>query len=174
MHKSLERELVKKYPDLYKEYGGDITKTCMGWGMSCGDGWFKIIDELSADLSKYGVVAAQVKEKFGSLRFYLGGVDGDKYDEVYALIDKAGALSAKTCERCGAPAEIKGQQWRRCECDECEKKGDLFGKLQSGDYLYKIIEPNQIVVFKDDEELFNGSMSDFIDTVKHHLRIRKV
>ena len=32
MDKELEQKLVEKYPNLYKEYGGDITETCMGWG----------------------------------------------------------------------------------------------------------------------------------------------
>ena len=156
MHKSLERKLVKKYPKLYKEYGGDITKTCMGWGMTCGDGWFKILDELGANLSEYEVVAAQVKEKFGSLRFYISSVDEKVYDKIHAHINAAEELSAITCETCGAPATIKGKQWRKCECDECEIKGNILAKIQSGEYLYKVINPDQIIIFKDDEELFKG------------------
>ena len=71
MNKKLELDLVKKYPNLYKQYGGDITKTCMGWGFECDDGWFKLIDGLSAKLQPYGIEAGQVKEKLGGLRFYL-------------------------------------------------------------------------------------------------------
>jgi len=172
MHKSLERELVRKYPELYKEYGGDIRKTCMGWGITCGNGWFNIIDELSAALSKYGIVAAQVKEKFGALRFYTESYDSNNFDEVQEHISKAEQKSTKTCETCGAPAIIKGKQWLRCECDECEKRGNIFAKLQSGEYLYKIID-QQIIIFKDDEELFKGSITDFMDIIKNHLRLLK-
>jgi len=76
MDEKLEAELVKRYPELYKDYGGDMRQTCMHWGFSHGDGWFHIIDNLSAELVRLGkqynlkVVADQVKEKFGSLRFY--------------------------------------------------------------------------------------------------------
>lgn len=77
MNKALELELVQKYPKILRDYGGDRKKTCMHWGMECGDGWFKLLDstmnriQYMCDLSKhYQVVALQIKEKFGSLRFY--------------------------------------------------------------------------------------------------------
>lgn len=76
MKQELEMLIVKKYPMIYKDYGGDMRYTCMHWGFSHGDGWFKIIDNLSRELVKISekyditVVADQVKEKFGGLRFY--------------------------------------------------------------------------------------------------------
>lgn len=44
MKKELELELVKKYPKLFKGYGGDPRKTCLSWGCECGDGWYNLID----------------------------------------------------------------------------------------------------------------------------------
>jgi hypothetical protein len=76
MDKQLEMKLVKKYPIIFKDYGGDIRKTCMGWGLECGDGWFKLINEMCEDVTKLikgkniEIIAIQVKEKFGGLRFY--------------------------------------------------------------------------------------------------------
>ena len=76
MDKKLEKKLVDKYPKIFKDYGGDIRKTCMGWGMECGDGWFQLIDKLCEDIvniiddKTIDVTALQVKEKFGGLRFY--------------------------------------------------------------------------------------------------------
>lgn len=76
MDEKLERELVKRYPVLYKDHGGDMRQTCMAWGIAVGNGWYHIIDDMSAAVSlvgaKYGlaVIADQVKEKFGGLRFY--------------------------------------------------------------------------------------------------------
>ena len=76
MDKKLELKLVEKYPVIFQAYGGDIRKTCMGWGLSCGDGWFNLIDKLCEDITKLiddkdiKVIALQVKEKFGGLRFY--------------------------------------------------------------------------------------------------------
>jgi hypothetical protein len=74
MDQELEKILVEKYPKLYRDYGGDIRQTCMGWGFTCKDGWYNIIDDLSFKIkeidTKDRVVADQVKEKFGGLRFY--------------------------------------------------------------------------------------------------------
>ena len=78
MDERLEKKLVENYPIIFKDYRGDMKKTCMAWGMACGDGWFKLIDEMCQDIiSLIGdkdiqVIAHQVKEKFGSLRFYYG------------------------------------------------------------------------------------------------------
>ena len=74
MKQELELNLVKKYPNLFKDYRGDMRQTCMAWGMCCGDGWYKIINSIGYQLKCLGiedkVIAAQVKEKFGGLRFY--------------------------------------------------------------------------------------------------------
>ena len=55
------------------------------------------------EVSKYvhRVVAEQVKEKFGTLRFYYRGGD----EVVYGMVRMAEAMSAVTCEQCGAPAK---------------------------------------------------------------------
>jgi len=76
MDEKLELKLVEKYPIIFQEYGGDIRTTCMGWGISSGDGWFKLIYNLCEDITKIigdkniEVIATQIKEKFGGLRFY--------------------------------------------------------------------------------------------------------
>ena len=77
MKKEIELKLVEKYPILYKDYGGDPRKTCMTWGFACGNGWHKIIEDLSFEITKIAkkhnnieIVADQIKEKFGELRFY--------------------------------------------------------------------------------------------------------
>jgi hypothetical protein len=94
----------------------------MAWGICCGDGWYKILDELSAKLEPLGVVALQVKEKFGGLRFYIGPVSKEHSDEVYAAIDEASTTSTKTCERCGKPGKVRGSGWVKVLCDECDSK----------------------------------------------------
>jgi len=76
MKEELEKLLVKTYPSLYRDYGGDMRRTCMHWGFACGDGWFDIINNLSREITvlaitnNIDVIADQVKEKFGGLRFY--------------------------------------------------------------------------------------------------------
>ena len=121
MKKELEEQLVKKYPKLYAQYGGSPRETCMAWGMTCGDGWYKIIADLSEKLSKFeGVEAAQVKEKFGGLRFYLDGTTEENWKEAHKLTNEAEMLSLKTCENCGEPGKRRSGGWIRTLCDKCE------------------------------------------------------
>lgn len=117
----LEEKLVKKYPSLYSTYGGDIKKTCMGWGMTCGDGWYKLLDELSSKLEPLGVVAAQVKEKFGGLRFYLEGCNNEVFDEAHEHISKAEDASYNICETCGQAGKVRPGGWVSTACDKCDK-----------------------------------------------------
>jgi hypothetical protein len=58
------------------------------------------------------VVVDQVKEKFGTLRFYYHG--GDEY--IRGLVGMAEAMSARTCEECGAPGTTEGPGWIRTLC----------------------------------------------------------
>ena len=51
--------------------------------------------------------AVQVKEKFGSLRFYTNM----STDEIDALIDAASLKSEQTCEECGQPGELSSNGW---------------------------------------------------------------
>lgn len=57
--------------------------------------------------------AIQVKEKFGTLRFYTTGCD----DRAMTLIEFAEELSGKTCEVCGAPGQLRGGGWVKSLCD---------------------------------------------------------
>ena len=63
-------------------------------------------------------VIAQVKEKFGGLRFYVD-MHGDKlYNErVYSYIQFAEQLSYSVCEICGAPGEVRNNRWYKTLCD---------------------------------------------------------
>jgi len=64
------------------------------------------------------VVAAQVKEKFGTLRFYVNGGD----DTTRGMIQMAEAMSACTCEDCGAPGTTGGHGWIRTLCPKHHMK----------------------------------------------------
>lgn len=68
----------------------------------------------------YQVVATQVKEKFGGLRFYYGGGD----ETVRGMVHMAESLAAVTCEKCGSPGHIRGRGWLYAACDEHTKEGD--------------------------------------------------
>lgn len=87
MDKNLEKQLVARYPTLYQDYGGDPKQTCMSRGFEHGDGWFQIVEELSAKLDTIAreceitIIADQVKEKFGTLHFYYGVSGLERFQE---------------------------------------------------------------------------------------------
>ena len=59
------------------------------------------------------VIATQVKEKFGTLRFYYFGGD----DVVDGMSRMAESMSAVMCEECGSPGEIRKGSWLKTLCD---------------------------------------------------------
>jgi hypothetical protein len=69
------------------------------------------------------VVATQIKEKFGTLRFYYSG--GDEY--IRGLDAMAASMSGVICEQCGNPGtsrSTKKQRWIRVLCDKhAEEQG---------------------------------------------------
>ena len=60
------------------------------------------------------VIAQQVKEKFGTLRFYYQG--GDDY--ISGLVAMAESLSGNTCETCGKPGHRTSGGWIKTACVE--------------------------------------------------------
>lgn len=77
MKPKLQAQLFSKYPEIFRDRTRSMRETCMCWGICTGDGWYDLLDRLCGDLqwntdknSYPQVVADQVKEKFGTLRFY--------------------------------------------------------------------------------------------------------
>jgi hypothetical protein len=130
MKQELDEYLCKVYPKIFAERNLPMTETCMCWGFDCGDGWFQIINQLCNNIQHRldwvnrdsvvvaQVVVQQVKEKFGTLRFYYRG--GDDY--IRGLVDMAESMSGITCEECGQPGETRHGGWIRVLCDEHEEQ----------------------------------------------------
>jgi len=64
------------------------------------------------------VTLDQIKEKFGTLRFYYTGGD----DIIDGMVRMAESMSGVTCEECSAPAQTHGPGWIRTICEPCEIK----------------------------------------------------
>ena len=153
MSPELEKILVQRYPDIFRDFGGDPSQTCMAFGLAVGDGWFDIIDVLCGHLTrdltraqqhlKYlkkqdnvselellvqeekieqaqdqVPQAAQVKEKFAGLRFYVNGAT----EEQYTLITMAESMSYCICEDCGNKGKVYSLGWHRTLCSPCAVK----------------------------------------------------
>ena len=119
-------KLIKRYPKLYKQFFLDMSKTCMCWGFQCDDGWYKLIDKLSNEITKIdpNIQATCVKEKFGTLRFYFEGAQDEKTcDKIHNLLHNYDTISSKTCEECGKPGKLrKLEWWLQTLCNTCFKK----------------------------------------------------
>jgi hypothetical protein len=126
MKQELDEYLCKVYPKIFKDRHGNMKETLMCWGFECGDGWFQIINQLCNNIQHHidwknkdsevvpQVVAMQIKEKFGTLRFYYSG--GDDY--INGLCAMAESMSGVTCEVCGKPGESRNEGWIKVLCDE--------------------------------------------------------
>lgn len=79
------------------------------FGFACSDGWFSILAELISKIKesdyRNGVVTQvlQIKEKFGTLRFY--PLDGAS-NEIWKLITEYENKSSKVCEFTGSTTDI--------------------------------------------------------------------
>lgn len=110
-------------PDEIPEYDYEFTELD-----EMPDGWRKafganMMNELKQELEKQGLldsyVIQQIKEKYGTLRWYdYGGTK--KTDKI---IDKYEKLSARTCIKCGKPATRVTTGWISPYCDDCCPEG---------------------------------------------------
>jgi hypothetical protein len=106
MTPELEHKLVRRWPTWFNVHG-DPRQTLMPLGFQHGDGWFDIVWRLCEDLEPLVAEAEkksgerfevlQVKQKFGTLRFYVS-LHNNVIDE---LIVNAQRESSYTCEICG-------------------------------------------------------------------------
>src|SRR5690554_1975647 len=109
MSPQLDKKLVREHPTLFASRYAPMSDTAMCWGFACGDGWYEIIKEAADKLEpilrsckerdpegwKLGYYrASQVKEKYGTLRFYLTAAP----DEAYMIVDELERKSAQICE----------------------------------------------------------------------------
>lgn len=135
MKDELDKLLCEKYPKIFKDRHGNMKETLMCWGFECGDGWYQILNSLCGNIQSYidwnnksavagykdfqpveQVVAVQVKEKFGGLRFYYDG--GDRH--IDGMVRMAESWADNTCEVCGNPGTSRGGGWIKTLCDEHE------------------------------------------------------
>ena len=114
-----------------------------GWyGCIAPDGWQWIVEDCDRLLARLDpdYEIHQIKEKFGTLRYYYGTVADRETQEIMdAVVDRAERLSSKTCEICGNSSGMsnpaKGIKydptavlkstggWYKTICDSCDTEG---------------------------------------------------
>ena len=128
MNSQLENKLFKKYPKIFRQKDLSMSQTCMCWGIDCADGWYWLLDALCSHLqfdidnnNEKQLETTQVKEKFGTLRFYVN----HSTEKQQSVINFAEMLSSSICEECGTTKQnvkLRKGSWVRTLCSECAKK----------------------------------------------------
>jgi len=125
MKRELDQLLCQRYPKMMVNRNKSMIETCMCWGFECGDGWFNILDQLMGSIQHHldwknknslvvdQVTLDQVKEKFGTLRFYYSGGD----DTIDGMVRLAESMTSVTCEECGNPATQSSSGWITTLCE---------------------------------------------------------
>jgi hypothetical protein len=121
------KTMVERFPKMFAEpYGG----------FAVSEGWWPVLANLCANIQHHldwknkqsevvpQVVVAQIKEKFGGLRFYYEGGD----DTIYGMVRMAEAWAGNTCETCGKPGRQREGGWIKTLCDEHEAERQLKRK----------------------------------------------
>lgn len=118
----LQEQLYTRHPLIFQERTLPETETAMCWGIATGNGWYHLIDALCIQLQRVTdqdgapqIIASQVKEKFGSLRFHTREADGRQK----AMIELARQISQRTCDVCGEPGTTAST--RRLVATRCKE-----------------------------------------------------
>jgi hypothetical protein len=100
------------------------------------DGWSSIVIKLVEDIhavwvtlspeEQHEIYVAQIKEKFGAMRFYMERSN----DVIWELIQAAEHATALVCEFCGAPGEIRSGSWLKNRCEPCQTKHKIAKKAE--------------------------------------------
>ena len=116
---------MSEFPKLYTELFENVY--C---GYHCEAGWYPLLHTLCKLLQHHNkqkglqIRIAQIKEKFGGVRFYVDGED----DYASGLIRMAEAISSLICEGCGTTIDveckgIRGEgSWLKTLCGACRTK----------------------------------------------------
>lgn len=125
------KRMEKQFPKMYSgKYGG----------FAIGRGWYPLIEQLSHTIQSHidsmhkqgkecpQVVVDQVKEKFGTLRFYYTG--GDEF--IHGAVWLAENMTSILCEQCGGLGERRDGGWIRTLCDVHEAEHQERKLLKEG------------------------------------------
>jgi len=117
------KQMEEQFPKMFAtSYGG----------FACGEGWWPILENLCSNIQHHidwknkesevvpQVIVAQIKEKFGGLRFYYDGGD----ERIRGMVQMAESWADRSCEICGAPGSSGGKGWIKTLCSTHRAESD--------------------------------------------------
>ena len=163
MRADLEKKLEEEFSFMKKGNSfeeqreeGFVDDTYNAFGLECDDGWYDLIHDLCKEIDeayrdagrKIDLIVIQIKEKFGTLRFYYAfegkphylhafdmfGADGgcsvrnlpkgdDFEDKIAEIVRKYEKKSGSVCEVCGSKGKIRPELgYVQTLCDKCYKE----------------------------------------------------
>lgn len=136
-HSEFDKEMMELCPNLYKSMWNKDNpkrKDSIYWGLEIFKGWHDLVRTLSSKLEEQILLlpdeerekyhAVQVKQKFGSLCFYMSAATKNMKNLIFEAVKQ----SKITCEECGSPGEVKHFRWSLVLC---ERHFELFKKKYS-------------------------------------------
>lgn len=133
MNLDLQKQLFDKHPLFFRKPADESDAGPLDyWGIETGNGWFGLIDKVSASFEKViadlvlkGVPiqdcprAGQIKQKLGAIRIYTGTAE-DITPSIQEAMIEARRSASQTCETCGKPGSKRDGAWIHVACDQCE------------------------------------------------------
>ena len=154
MDSQLENALYERFPHLYREKTAPLQSSQMGWGLQCGDGWHKIIYEMSRKIQKLsgeGEFAAAITEvsknsEDGTLRIEVRNLTPPIADIVLGATE----ASRLTCELCSySPAFLRSATSNlegHIACGRCVGKTESTQKRRSKRTKKTLRPPDTIII----------------------------
>jgi hypothetical protein len=127
MKRELEQKFFERRPEWFRGRNESLRTNLMAFGFDHDDGWFDLEWKLCEALEKvvppkYKLM--QIKEKFGTLRWYDEGNTKEGDD----LVEEAEKESGKVCEVCGGLGYFcSSGYWVKTLCLECLEKPEFKG-----------------------------------------------
>lgn len=120
------KELFEKYPHAFLNNRNTDYSEDPSYRFECAEGWADLMEPIFAYLHEMNtkhpedlISISQIKEKFGTLRFYTSG----STEKLSALIDAAEQKSSITCEVCGKAGSLdNSRHWIQTLCEQHKKE----------------------------------------------------